>query len=121
MAAGCRDLGLNGAPRLALGGRAHRSERSPGIDLLQRDYVGVISGDRLRHPRQIETAIGADAAMNVPRHHANDSAAPVQMPRLLKRRSKACAPIDTASQASTARMKSNMLIAVGSLMTLQIW
>ena len=56
MAAGCRDLGLNGAPRLALGGRAHRSEGSPGIDLLQRDYVGVISGDRLRHPRQIETA-----------------------------------------------------------------
>jgi hypothetical protein len=101
-------------------GRARRSERLPGIDLLQRDHIGVMACDRFHYPGQIEAPVSADAAVYVPRHDANGRANAVQVLRLLQCSSRACAPIETVSQASTARTKSNMLVGVGSLMMLQI-
>ena len=102
-------------------GRTCRRGRLPGIDLLERDDIGLMARDRLHYAGQIEVTVGTDATVNVPCHHANGSASAFQVLRLLQRSSRACAPIETVSQASTAKVKSNMLVSVGSLTMLQSW
>ena len=54
--------------------RPRRSQRTPQIDLLQGDNVGMVALDGLEDAAEIEAAIGADAAMDVPGHDADDAA-----------------------------------------------
>jgi hypothetical protein len=99
--------------------RACRCDGSSRVDLLQSHDVGIMMDYGIDYARQIETAVGANPTVDVPGHHADGSAA-VQLPRLRARKTKACAPIDTASQASTASKKNSTLIGVGSVKILQI-
>jgi hypothetical protein len=101
--------------------RACRRDGSARIDLLQRYHVRIVVRDRFDDPRQVETPIRTDAAVNVPCHYAHTSARAAQAVGLLQRRTRACAPIDAASQATTASTKSKTFARVGSVTMVQIW
>jgi hypothetical protein len=96
-----------------------RCDGSSRIDLLQRHDVGMMMYDGINDASQIEEAVGAYPAVDVPSHHP-DGTVFVQFPPPRHRRTNACAPIDTASQVSTASRKSTTFVGVGSATMLQI-
>ena len=101
-------------------GRGSRRNRSPRIHLLQCDQIRMMTPDYIDDACQIETTVGAEAAVDVPGHHANSGGAAGQAPPLRQRSINACAPSERESHAPIATRKKIMFVSVGFIRMLQI-
>ena len=103
--------------------RARAGGAAAGIDLLQRHDVGIVPVDRLGDALERELPVGADAAVDVPGHHAERVAGLRGHAPLLRRLrvTSAWIPSEAPIQATTASTNRITLSGVGAVSTLKIW
>ena len=82
--------------------------------------IRTMAPDYIDDACQIETTVGAEAAVDVPGHHANSGGAAGQAPPLRQRSINACAPSERESHAPIATRKKIMFASVGFIRMLQI-